>query len=658
MARSRTVADTAMRDVEQSVSRGTARIESAMSRVGGSIRAGLAGALAGVSIGKLTELSDSFTKIQNQLKVGGLEGAKLASTYQSLFDIAQKQGAPLEALATLYGRVSGSQKELNASSAELLSFTNATALALKVNGTSAQESSGALLQLAQALGGGKIQAEEFNSLIDGARPLLQAAAAGIKEAGGSVATLTTLVKDGKVSSEAFFRGVLAGQGTLEKLSATTKETSEQGLTRLRNALTDLVGKFVESTGASDNAAQAFTNLASGIQGIAAQVPAAVEALSKLASSFAATAQAYATTFGSLPAFADLAKRFADPKEVKRVEDLMNSTANRGVGKGREAVSGGAIEGIDKLRAAMKANQPAPKATKPTGDSIFDQVAAIDAKALTPKTISLKDFKVPGEKDKKAGGGGGGKSSAEKVSDYQREVEAIGKRTRAFDSEREAIGKSAFEVAKAEGSFKLLEAAKKANVPVTDELRTKIDGLSVAYANAKVALDTAEEKQRSFESASRQAGAVLSDGFKDAILEGEKLTVVMDRLIKSLASKGIDSVFDSLFSKTGAGTGLLGSLFGGGGLNPTGRAAGGPVKVGSAYTVGESGRETFVPTQPGRIVPARRMGGGASIVIGPTSIDARYAQPGMEAKLANMLAARDAENRRTIGQQFADWKENH
>ena len=112
--------------------------------------------------------------------------------------------------------VSGAQKELNTNSAEMLRFTNAVGLALKVNGTSATESSGALLQLAQALGGGKIQAEEFNSLIDGARPLLQAAAGGIEEAGGSVAKLTALVKDGKVSSEAFFRGVLAGTPILDR----------------------------------------------------------------------------------------------------------------------------------------------------------------------------------------------------------------------------------------------------------------------------------------------------------------------------------------------------------------------------------------------------------------------------------------------------------
>jgi hypothetical protein len=46
----------------------------------------------------------------------------------------------------------------------------------------------------------------------------------------------------------------------------------------------------------------------------------------------------------------------------------------------------------------------------------------------------------------------------------------------------------------------------------------------------------------------------------------------------------------------------------------GRAAGGPVTAGQAYTVGERGRELFVPNQSGTIVPNHRMGGGGSQII--------------------------------------------
>lgn len=253
-----------------------------------------------------------------------------------------------------------------------------------------------------------------------------------------------------------------------------------------------------------------------------------------------------------------------------------------------------------------------------------------------------------------------KGKKEKLNDYQKEIEAIEKRTRAFDSEREAVGKSAFEVAKAEASFRLLEAAKKANLPITDELRGKVDTLSVAYANAKISLDEAEERQRKFEASSRQVGSTLSDAFSDAIVNGEKLNVVLDRLIKSLATRGIDSVFDGLFGKNGAGTNLLGGLLSGGGisLNPTGRAGGGPVYPGRAYTVGESGRETFVPTSPGRIIPARRTGGGRSIRMGDININAPGADPAALMGLRAYVDQARAEDRRLIGQSLANWRENN
>ena len=105
--------------------------------------------------------------------------------YNRLRESALKNAAPLETLVTLYGRVALVQKELGVSQAEMLNFTDKIALALRVAGTDAQSASGALLQLSQALGSGVVRAEEFNSILEGALPIAQAAAAGLKEAGGS-----------------------------------------------------------------------------------------------------------------------------------------------------------------------------------------------------------------------------------------------------------------------------------------------------------------------------------------------------------------------------------------------------------------------------------------------------------------------------------------
>src|SRR5690606_19162683 len=63
-----------------------------------------------------------------------------------------------------------------------------------------------------------------------------------------------------------------------------------------------------------------------------------------------------------------------------------------------------------------------------------------------------DYALP-EKEKK-----GRKSSRERINEYEREIEAIQRRTRAIDAERQTIGLSAGATAKAEAAFRLLEAA--------------------------------------------------------------------------------------------------------------------------------------------------------------------------------------------------------
>lgn len=224
--------------------------------------------------------------------------------------------------------------------------------------------------------------------------------------------------------------------------------------------------------------------------------------------------------------------------------------------------GATIEGGKGILKDLRDTANANAAKRAEAKKASDAQRAADEKTAAELRASKKAKGGADDDDKKKKGGGDG---AEKVNDYEREIKAIEKRTRAFDSERESLAKSATETAKAEASFRLLEAAKKANVPVTDELRAKVDTLATAYANAKVALDEAKEKQQQFEAGSRQAGAMLSDAFKDAILNGEKLTVVLDRLLKSLASKGFDSFFDTLFSKDGAGTNLFKSILSGSGF---------------------------------------------------------------------------------------------
>lgn len=583
MARTRGVMDKAMREVERTASGSMKRLEGIVGSIGGRFKVGLAGVLAGLSIQQVAQLADSFTKVQNSLKVAGLEGQELHRTYEQLYAAAQRQGAPLEAMAALYSRVSSAQKDLNATGPEMLRVTEGVAMALRASGTSATEASGALLQLGQALSGGKVQAEEYNSLLDGARPVLQAVAAGMVEAGGSVSKLTALVKDGKVSSEAFFRALLAGMPLLEQQAQTAGQTMSQGWQKAENSLVNLVGKLDEAFQASNNAASGLNGVAATIDKIADAVPGAMGYLDQL--------QSKMTEIGNWQGFKKLGDWFDQHGMLdKSILEPVNSFDD--------------VFGV-KTDAGSMAGYKLGAPNDPS---------RVESAAITP--IRNSDYKVPDD-DKE------GRKRRERLNDLQREIQQIGERTRALDVERQTIGLSAGDTAKAEAAFRLLEAAKQANIDITPQLQAQIDSLGTAYGEATQRIEDAREAQERAADAVQEFQSIARDslgGFISDLRQGKSAADAFGHVLEGLADKFLDMAINGIFDSKGGG-GLLGSLLGGltgggGGLslNPTGRAGGGPVKAGVGYTVGESGRETFVPTTPGRIVPNGRGGGGLQVVV--------------------------------------------
>lgn len=247
------------------------QIKASSAQIGGHFRA-MAGALAGaLSARHVIAMADSYTRFTNQLRVAGLEGENLASVQQRLFAVAQQNGVQLEAVGTLYSRAAQNQKELGASTTDLIGLTRAVAASLKISGTSTQEASGALLQLGQALGSPRIQAEEFNSLLDTMQPLLREASKHIEGTGNSLSGLTRKIKDTKgegVSNVQLFQAITKALGDLEKRAAAAELTIGGAFTKLTNSLTLYIGEANRANGASAVLAQAMEALANNLDTVA------------------------------------------------------------------------------------------------------------------------------------------------------------------------------------------------------------------------------------------------------------------------------------------------------------------------------------------------------------------------------------------------------
>jgi tape measure domain-containing protein len=234
----------------------------------GSFRSALSGLAptiaAAFSAQQVIKYADAYTSLQNRLKATGLEGAALKRVEDGLYEAANRNGVAVEATASLYQRAAMARQNLGASEEQLMQIVSGTSAALKLQGTSAGEASGALLQLGQLLGGNMVQSQEYNSLIDGLPTVLEAVAKGSDRWGGSVNKLTQDVKAGKVSSQEFFQAALKGYADIEARAGQSTTTVGAALQTLNNQLGRYIGQTDSSMSATARMAQGIELLANNL----------------------------------------------------------------------------------------------------------------------------------------------------------------------------------------------------------------------------------------------------------------------------------------------------------------------------------------------------------------------------------------------------------
>lgn len=249
-----------------------------------STRSVLTGLFAGLGTAQLVrgflDLSNASTTIDNRLKLVTNSSEDLEKSFDRIREISTRTRSPLEENVALYQKVAQSQKELGASNEQLYQFVEAVGTALAIQGGAANTARGALIQLSQAIGGTVVRAEEFNSILEGALPLAQAAARGIEEAGGSVSRLRRIVLEGRLSSKEFFDAIISQQEELAALFEKTNPTISQSFTVLRNEAITAFREFDKATGLSQGLASVMLALGENINSV-------VTVLALLASAFVA-----------------------------------------------------------------------------------------------------------------------------------------------------------------------------------------------------------------------------------------------------------------------------------------------------------------------------------------------------------------------------------
>ena len=630
-------------------------------------------AIAGIGIGVLAKqaisTSANFEKLNVRLglltKASGTfaRSQELATQAQRAFGLSATEA--LEGITDITARLQPLGVGVEDIKTTFFGFNTAAKLA----GASAIESSNAFRQLAQALGSGRLQGDEFRSISEQIPTILKPVA---DELGTTVGELKKFSSEGKITSGVVIRALkkieTEGGASLaallkndptqvfKNLSNETENLSRAFGDRLAPAILPVIRAITNLTKATTE----FVNSGAGqvtltllaataaIKGISIVVPilsAQIIALKtnfigmQLAAAFA-KGQLTATTTATLLTTGGFAKATAAAVAFKL------ALAKTGIGLVVIALGTLAAKFIDNKNAAeasAKAAKEFDNNIKGITESAEESTIALIENAIATKKLALAEL----EESKRGTAFKRAKIKRLKeeiklkekdlliekgFKDRVKEENKIAKFNEMqikFQKEqfklRQLIGGKTEEefslnqqIQQIKEDFKDKDAAELiAQLKITNGLKEKLDLI-------KKSKDEAKKLQEAFESIGQEIETSIKDNLREAITGAQSFGQAMTNVLNRIRDKIIDAQLDRLLSgfgdnfKKSGGKGLGGFL---GGIIGGLFANGGRPPVGKASIVGERGPELFVPKVAGTIIPNDNLGGGSVSNMVTVNVDA-------------------------------------
>ncbi len=222
----------------------------------------LAGYMAGlVTVSAAISKMDTYTGLQNRLKLVTNNQVELNKATEDTFRIAQKTYSAWDSVLQVYQRFSDNAKTLNLTMDDTARLTETVSKAVAISGASAAAADAALVQFGQALASGTLRGEELNSVIEQTPALAKAIAQGM---GITVGELRTVAAEGKITSQEIVKALKNVQNDVDALFAKTDITISQSLTLLNNEITKFVGESGKGSGAAEVLSGSIKTLAGNL----------------------------------------------------------------------------------------------------------------------------------------------------------------------------------------------------------------------------------------------------------------------------------------------------------------------------------------------------------------------------------------------------------
>ncbi|EOH6035692.1 tape measure protein [Acinetobacter baumannii] len=226
----------------------------------------LAGYMAGlVTVSAAISKMDTYTGLQNRLKLVTSSQVELNQALKDTFNIAQVTGQAWDSTAQVYQRFADNAKRLGITLQQTSSLTETVAKAIAISGGSAASAEAALVQFGQALASGVLRGEEFNSIAEQAPGLLKAIATGLDT---NIGQLRGMAAEGKLTADVVVKSLERAKVSVDELFGKTDFTIGNSLTMLNNSITQFIGEAGKGSGAAQALSGSIQVLANNLDLIA------------------------------------------------------------------------------------------------------------------------------------------------------------------------------------------------------------------------------------------------------------------------------------------------------------------------------------------------------------------------------------------------------
>lgn len=221
---------------------------------------GAVSALVTGAIG-MAKMGDDYQRMINKLSLVTNSAEEARNRLATLGQVALNSHAGVESVTQLYTRLDLALKQTGGSSADAIQMTQTLSKAVSLAGLTTAEANSALLQISQAFNKGKLDGDEFRTVMETMPPLADAIARQLKVTRGE---LLKLAPEGKITGEVMRKAVLEMSESVDRKFASLTPTVSMHLQNLQTQAQMYFGGMFKDSGLASAFGQAINLIANNL----------------------------------------------------------------------------------------------------------------------------------------------------------------------------------------------------------------------------------------------------------------------------------------------------------------------------------------------------------------------------------------------------------